>query len=324
MTRLITKDDIRDSLIKGQQRGWDFIFSKLISSNTSRTKTAFSKSAKISSNWWNIPEVKKRWNKKISDNENINYEEYLLNTILKNKKDLKLLSLGSGECYHEIELAHQDNFNKITCVDFTPIRISEAKKAAQKEKLKNIEFVCADIENYNIQKNYYDIVLFNASLHHLKNVESLLSKKINYCLKDAGLLIINEYVGPSRLQFTKFQLKKINEAIITIPKKFRKNFNSSIYKNNFSGPGIIRMIIADPSECIDSENIMPTIHKHFETIIEKPYGGNILMNVLKDISHHFIVLNDEKKEVLDKLFLLEDDYLIHNNSDFIFGVYKKL
>ena len=84
------------------------------------------------------------------------------------------------------------------------------------------------------------------------------------------------------------------------------------------------MILADPSECIDSASILPAIHSNFHTIIEKSYGGNILMNVLKDISHHFIDLDSNKSRILDKLFSLEDEYLTKNTSDFIFGIYQKL
>jgi len=58
-------------------------------------------------------------------------------------------------------------------------------------------------------------------------------------------------------------------------------------KNKIYGSGIIRMVLADPSECIDSENILPSIHKHYETIYEVGYGGNIIKMALKDLSHHF-------------------------------------
>jgi hypothetical protein len=79
--------------------------------------------------------------------------------------------------------------------------------------------------------------------------------------------------------------------------------------------------MADPSECIDSGSIMPSIHKHYNTIVEKPYGGNLLMSALRDISHHFFELNEEKAQILNQLFLLEDNYLKENQSDFMFGIY---
>jgi hypothetical protein len=47
------------------------------------------------------------------------------------------------------------------------------------------------------------------------------------------------------------------------------------------------------------------------------------MNVLKDISHHFVETNNEKEEILIKLFEFEDQYLKSNDSDFIFGIYQR-
>jgi hypothetical protein len=82
------------------------------------------------------------------------------------------------------------------------------------------------------------------------------------------------------------------------------------------------MILADPSECIDSESILPSINAHFKTIDERPYGGNILMHVLKDISHHFIDMDSEKKDILSSLFEFEDEYLQNQFSDFVFGIYQ--
>ena len=82
------------------------------------------------------------------------------------------------------------------------------------------------------------------------------------------------------------------------------------------------MILADPSECIDSESILTSIYSHFEKLIERPFGGNILMTVLKDISHHFLELNDEKSQILSELFDFEDNYLKTHSSNFIFGVYQ--
>ena len=81
------------------------------------------------------------------------------------------------------------------------------------------------------------------------------------------------------------------------------------------------MILADPSECIESSKITSSIRKHFDTVIEKPFGGNILSIVLKDIAHHFYELTEEKKQVLDQLFKIEDEYLKENASDFVFGIY---
>jgi ubiquinone/menaquinone biosynthesis C-methylase UbiE len=321
--RLITIDDFIDLYSKIKQRGLDYFFSKLTFSKLSRTKSAFNQEEIIHSNWWIIPLVRKRWNKLISGNENTIYEEFLMKEVLSNDKEIRMLSIGSGVCSHELALAEYLQFKEITCVDLAQNRLNEAKKIADKKGLKNIRFECANIFEFIEKGNKYDIVFFHQSLHHFANMNAFIPDFICNSLTNNGKLIINEFVGPSRLQFPKTQIKAINEALAIIPKPFRKRFKTELYKTKFYGSGILRMIQADPTECIDSINIMPNIYHHFDTIVERPYGGNILMNVLKDISHHFVEINSEKEIVLNNLFEFEDNYLKSNTSDFIFGVYQK-
>lgn len=324
MKRLITIDDIVDLFHKLRQRGTGFILSKFHLKGIKRTKKTFSQSEYKSSDWWIIPKIKQRWNKLITGDNVKSYESYLAENFLKGKNNLKLISLGSGTCSHEIELAKYSIFHEIICVDISERRLQEAENKAKHLNLKNIKFVCADVNKYNLKNEYFDIVFFHQSLHHFDNLNFFIRDKISGYLKKNGLLVINEYVGANRLQFSKFQIEKINEALKIIPKKYRFRHKSNLLKKNFHGPGILRMIIADPSECIDSESILPTIHNTFHPIIEKPYGGNILMNVLKDISHHFLEIDQERDKILEELFLFEDEYLIDNPSDFIFGIYRKL
>mgnify|MGYP007020160955 FL=1 len=99
-------------------------------------------------------------------------------------------------------------------------------------------------------------------------------------------------------------------------------FKSNLKKKKYYGSGLIRMILSDPSECVDSESILPVIHEHFEILMEKSYGGSILMSALKDLSHHFIEMNDSKYQNLNQIFEFEDTYLIENTSDFLFGIYQ--
>ena len=324
MQRLITIDDIIDVLHKLKQRGFAFILSKLNITGIRRTEYTFDQLNYESADWWIIPKVKERWNELITGNKDIDYKKYLVDNHLQSKNNLRLISLGSGSSHHEIELAKYSNFEEIICLDIAENRLLEAESKARKLGLKNIKFVCADFNNYDFPEEYFDIVFFHASLHHFDNIDDFVKSTIKNILKPDGLLVINEYVGANRLQFPKHQITKINEALKIIPKAYRTRYKSNILKSKFRGSGIIRMILADPSECVDSASILPAIHSSFQTIIEKPYGGNILMNVFKDISHHFINLDTNKHQILNKLFSIEDEYLDENVSDFIFGIYQKL
>ena len=321
--RLVTLDDFIDTYFKIIQRGTGFFFSKFTFNKEKRTKSAFDNTSFISSYYWNIPKVIERSNILISGNKDVNYIEYLTTVFLKNKTKLRLLSIGSGISNREIELAEHTNiFKEVVCVDIADNLLKIGAKNAEGRNLTNIKFVVQNIDDFEFKENDFDVVFFKSSLHHFDKIEQFLSGKIKKTLKTAGLLIINEFVGTTRHQFSKNQINAINMAIRLIPKKFRIRFKSNLYKNKYRGVGLIRMILADPSECVDSSSIMPSIHKYYKTILEKPYGGNLLMSALRDISHHFYEIDQEKEHVLNNLFLLEDEYLKSNSSDFIFGIYE--
>ena len=220
-----------------------------------------------------------------------------------------MLSLGSGICSHEMKLAKMTQMGSVTCVDIAKNILAEAEKIAVSSGIHNMHFIVSDIWDLDLPRNSYDIIFFHASLHHFSNLEELLNRKLKPTLKKRGYVVINEYVGPNRMQYPRHQIQAINEALHLIPVKYRKRFKRKVIKNYVSGPGLWRMILADPSECIESENILPLLRKHFTKLEEKSYGGNIIAPALKDIAHHFVVSNDEKMRVLMQLFDCEDAYL---------------
>jgi len=320
--RLITFEDFRDLYLKAVQRGFDFILSKFSISKSSRTKSSFNNINIQASNWWIIPEVKKRWNKMITNDPNITYEEFISTIFFHDSKPLKILSIGSGICSHEISLAKLNPHWEVLCVDFSNNLLEKAKKNAEAKEINNISFLVEDIYKSNLPNDYFDIVFFHSSLHHFKNLKEFIPQKVISKLVKNGILIINEYVGPNRLQYSKNQLKPINKCISLIEDDYKTMFKSNLKKKKYYGSGLIRMILSDPSECVDSESILPVIYEHFEILMEKPYGGSILMSALKDLSHHFIEMNDSKYQNLNQIFEFEDTYLIENTSDFLFGIYQ--
>ena len=321
--RLITFDDFIDTYFKIIQRGGSFFLSKFSINKEKRTKSAFNNSLNESSYAWNIPKVKERWNFLITGNKKTTYNDYLISNTFKNKNGIKLLSIGSGVSNREIEMAENTEiFKEIICIDISENLMKTAEKNAKSKGLKNIKFITLNIYEFDFKPNYFDVVYFKASLHHFDKVDTFLKKYVCKTLQEKGLLIIDEFVGANRLQFKKSQIKAINNVIETIPKKYRTRYKSNFRKNKFRGPGLVRMIIADPSECIDSESILPSIHKYFNPILEKPYGGNLLISAFRDISHHFYILDDEKEKILEGVFLIEDEFLKTHKSDYLFGIYQ--
>jgi ubiquinone/menaquinone biosynthesis C-methylase UbiE len=322
--RLLTSDDIIDAIYRLKLKGFGFLLSKVSINPRSRTLSSFNYEEKQASNWWNIPAVKNRWNSKISGDQNKHWTEYVYNKYLSEKNHIRLLSPGSGVSSPELKFASYPAFEEITCIDLADKPLKVAESIAFENGFTNISFIKNDVNSLDFLPDYYDIVLFNSSLHHFKDIENLLLNKITGSLKPEGLLIINEFVGPDRLQWKKKQLKFINKTLKEkIPDKYKIRFRSVLKKKRVTGPGLIRMILSDPSEAVDSSSIIPALRKGFHVIEEVSLGGNILMPLLKDIAYHFEESDIEAEAVLNSLFALEDEFLKVEPPDNIFGIYRK-
>jgi ubiquinone/menaquinone biosynthesis C-methylase UbiE len=321
--RLITLEDLRDLYLKLAQRGFSFILSKVTLNSVKRTKSSFNETNIDSANWWKIPEIRSRWNLLITGSPDMTYEEFISKGIFKDSEALKMVSIGSGVCSHELKIAELNSHWDILCVDFSDNLLDKARKTAKEKNLQNINFVAENIYNYQLPDDYYDIVFFNSSLHHFNHIESFIADKGVRKLNGNGMLIMHEYVGPNRMQYKKDQLIAINDCLKLLDIKYRSMYKSRLKKNRYYGSGLIRMIVSDPTECVDSESILPTIYKNFDVILEKPLGGNILMSVLKDVAHHFVNIDSENIKCLNRIIKFEDEYLVNNSSDFIFGIYQK-
>jgi SAM-dependent methyltransferase len=239
-------------------------------------------------------------------------------------ENLRMLSVGCGTGSRERKFGKYENFYLIEGIDLAPSKIEEARKNALESGLKKIRYFVGDFRSFAFEPNSYDLILFNSSLHHFNGIDQLIRSKILPLLKQDGYLIIFEYVGPNRLQWTAEQMEYANRLLREIPDKYRTRLNSKATKTRIYRPGLIRMYFVDPSEAVESQEILPVIHKYLKPIEEKKVGWDILHLLLKDISHNFLFDNTDTKSLLYYLFEREDNYISETGrSDGIFGIYKK-
>jgi hypothetical protein len=131
-------------------------------------------------------------------------------------------------------------------------------------------------------------------------------------------------VGPNRLQWTKKQLDKANDLLEKLPKKYKLLINNSSIKRKVYKPGILRMLLVDPSEAIDSASIVPSLKNKFKVLEQTDLGWNILHILLKGISHNFLNEDPETKALITNLLEEEERFVQQeSHSDAIFGVYQK-
>lgn len=271
--------------------------------------------------WYQVPEIIENWNLRISGDRNIDVYKYVSTNFLMDKTKRSMLSIGCGSGDREIAWWETGCFSKIDGIDVSPEQVRRAKTRVESHSSNGL--LNFNVRNYEdlIGKSKYDVIYFGQSLHHFENIEIHL-QKINQLLNDDGLLIVDEFFGPRRFQWTETQMGFANMLLMTLPEHLRKT-QSGRLKSKCRRRGRILMRLSDPSEAIDSEGIFEAINNNYDLCIVKPYGGTILHILLQDIAFNF--LSSESKPFINKLVLAEN-FLIDNNfidSDFRVLVARK-
>ena len=101
-------------------------------------------------------------------------------------------------------------------------------------------------------------------MHHMSDPAALLDRIVP-ALRDGGLLFLDDYVGPSRDEWTTEHLLHANRAYAALPEGWRT-------VESLPAP----YDASDPSEMIRSSAILPAVRERFEILWHRPYWGNLL------------------------------------------------
>jgi SAM-dependent methyltransferase len=278
--------------------------------------------------WVESPLVMAYIQDEVSCNSHLDWLAYSYQKYLKGREKQadRILSLGSGGGALERGLCRLGFNGRIDAYDFSEGAVTHARQLAAEEHLDNIYYFVGDLNEAEFPRETYDVVYSSGALHHIVNLERLLDQ-VKFALKDDGLLIINEYVGPFQLQWTAKQTKIIDDLLHLLPPKYTRHVsNPERVKDFFSGPSSIREMNAnDPSESVRSDEIIPLIQARFSIKEHKNFGGTILHMLLQDIAGNFDPADPTYASFLNLLIYIEK-LLIQEKvleSDFVFLVAEK-
>jgi SAM-dependent methyltransferase len=179
------------------------------------------------------------------------------------------VSIGCGTGGLERSLIDLRIVDRVTGVDVSAAILEHARREAAE---RNIDYVAADAREYLRERpSSFDAVFFHESLHHFDRLDDLLGI-VARALRPDGFLWFDEYVGPSRDEWTIRKLIAPNVAYFRLPPRMRR-------------PKIVRAPInrEDPTEAIASSAILPTTERHFRIVERRDYGGNILSIVYPNL-----------------------------------------
>ena len=114
-------------------------------------------------------------------------------------------------------------------------------------------------------------------------------------------MMVNEFVGPSRFQWTDLQLEHADALLGLLPEELRVDLVNGGLKVENRRPTIEEMIETDPSESVRSAEIESVMADHFEILEEACWGGTINNLLFMDIAGNFDPANAHHKSIVELL-----------------------
>ena len=116
----------------------------------------------------------------------------------------------------------------------------------------------------------------------------------------------NEFVGPTRFQWTDRQLNVVNALLRLFPKNYALLYQSQVPKLRSVRPSRLSMWLSDPSEAVESSDIIPMLREYFRIVKINGYGGSVLHLLFSGIGHHFVHPDTVAEHLLRVSFEVED------------------
>ncbi|MHB1048417.1 MAG: class I SAM-dependent methyltransferase [Thermoanaerobaculia bacterium] len=216
----------------------------------------------------------------------------------------RALTIGCGRGELERGLFRHGFAVEHEAFDIAPEAVRRAVAEAQAEGCRGIRYAVADANSLHLEPGSYDVIFGVHSIHHVERLESAFAQ-IAHALSPNGFLFLNEFVGPSRFQWSRRQLEVIDGVLRLLPERFRRSRVDGRTKRRVPRPSIRRMIATDPSEAVRSDEILALVDDHFDVVELRPYGGTVLHPLLDDIAGNFAGTEDGGRDLLAAICDLE-------------------
>ena len=163
----------------------------------------------------------------------------------------------------------------IDAFDISPASLEDARREAEREGIADITYGPGNFDDPRLASGRYDIVFFHASLHHVRRLERLF-RRLRRALPEKGAVYVDEYVGPSRNDWTLERLAAAQALLDAVPDeaKLEPRIDLPIQQD-------------DPSEAIRSAEIASFLRQNFDIVEWRPYGGQIAALVFPNLSREW-------------------------------------
>jgi len=275
--------------------------------STSRTR-------KTRANWWHSPTLQAYVDARISPETG----RGVIGAFARRLAGRQLgrgLSIGAGEGSKETALVAAGLVDRFELYELSELRCARGRAAAAAAGISDrLTFHAADA--FAREHLPYDLVYWDHALHHMLDVAKALTWSVA-ALKPGGYLVINDYVGPTRLQWTRAEVR-LARAFMAAAAAFLDGPPSRVpYKVPLVSRW--RQMLRDPSEAPQSDRILDAARAACGGFAPAPIGG-ALINIC---GPHITPATEEGNLALDLLTVWDRRAEAQGFSHFAFGIWQK-
>jgi SAM-dependent methyltransferase len=270
--------------------------------------------------FWQSPVVNAQINRRISGDPQRTPPRHFVERYCATPR-ARALSLGCGGGELERELVALGACERMIAVDISPERVAGARAATPPQLRERIEYVCANLETWE-PPGAFDLIVGKGFLHHVEGIERMLELILAH-LTDDGVLYVQEFVGPSRFQWSDRQLEIVNRLLACLSEDLRRDLVDPAGgpRARAGRPSVAAMIADDPSEAARSDELPGLLRSHFRVLEEREWGGAIFHLLFSRIMGNFVDHDDLVRVIMELDAILTEEGVVGN--DCLFGVYAK-
>ena len=224
------------------------------------------------------------------------------------------VSVGCGTGVKERRLMRAGLVERFDLFEISPDQARRAEAGAREDGLgERVSVHAEDVFRRPVEAKY-DLVYWDHALHHMFDVDAAIGWSIAV-LRPGGLLLVNDYVGPTRLQWRRSEVT------------FARGFVAASPELEGTGPvrlrpgsplRRLRMMYRDPSEAPQSDRIMTAFERRTGTPMT-PLGG-ALIHMCGDLATRF---EDPAHPIYARLIDWDQRALQRGMTHFAFGLWRK-
>lgn len=215
------------------------------------------------SGWMELPAVRRYVNRQVTGDPDAWPLDWF-RRFLGDRTFDRALSVGCGSGHFERHLVSLGICSRVDAFDLSISSLARARRQAREEGLEGIRYFAADFNRPALPRRRYDAVFFHQSLHHVARLETLL-RHVLRTLEPGGLLFLDEFVGPSRHEWTEERVARYQPLYERVPPEARW-FDYMPFPIQWD----------DLSEAVRSGDILAQLRVGFRIEELRGYGGNVL------------------------------------------------